>query len=230
MPEKMIPPDPEKDPRNQKKYQYEMTPVRAFLTPLGRWLLPLIAKVDVEGVENLPAEGSVILASNHVTNFDVLPIQLCLTRPIFFMGKAELFQNPVLDFGFRQFGAFPVYRGLRDDWAILHAGEVLKHGQVLGMFPEGRRSRQTGLSPAKTGTARLAIGASCPILPAALTGTRQMFRHFPRRSEVKLRFGELIWPEKNETALSLTDRLMFSIGVMLPPELRGAYTYHPEDF
>ena len=75
MPEQMIPPDPEQDPRNQKKYQYEMTPVRAFLTPLGRRLLPLIAKVDVEGAENLPAEGPVILASNHVTNFDVLPIQ-----------------------------------------------------------------------------------------------------------------------------------------------------------
>jgi hypothetical protein len=57
-----------------------------------------------------------------------------------------------------------------------------------------------------------------------------MFKHFPRRTEIRLRFGELIWPEQNETALSLTDRLMFSIGAMLPPELRGAYSYRPEGF
>ncbi|MFH1906892.1 MAG: lysophospholipid acyltransferase family protein [Chloroflexota bacterium] len=80
------------------------------------------------------------------------------------MGKAELFKNPLIDQFFRNLGGFPVYRGERDEWAIRHAGKLLRHGQVLGMFPEGTRSHGRGLKVAKTGAVRLVLSVNCPIL------------------------------------------------------------------
>ena len=87
------------------------------------------------------------------------------------MGKAELFKHPALDWLLRQLGGFPVNRGAHDEWAMQHARGVLEHGQVLGIFPEGRRNRGSGLQQAKTGAARLAIEAGCQIVPVALQGT-----------------------------------------------------------
>ena len=103
-----------------------------------------ITKRYAVGAENLPADGCVILAANHLTNFDVFPMQLCLPRPLFFMAKSELHKNPILDAFLRACGAFPVFRGKKDQWAIRHAEKVLEHGQVLAMFPEGSRSKGRG--------------------------------------------------------------------------------------
>jgi 1-acyl-sn-glycerol-3-phosphate acyltransferase len=228
--EQASPADLEFDPRDAKTYCFRMTPLRAAITQFARLALPLVAHVSVEGNHHLPASGPVIMAANHMTNFDVFPIQLNLSRPIFFMAKAELFENTFSDFLYRQLGAFPVWRGEKDEWALRHARQVLERGLVLGMFPEGKRSKKSGLSPAKTGTARLALSFGCPILPAALLGTREMFRRFPRRTEIRLQFGSPIYPRPGESALGLTDRLMFYIGEMLPSEARGAYTSHPDGF
>ncbi len=223
--------DPQKaDPRSLKTYRFQMTPLRAAGTQLAKWLFPLFARLESEISKSLPAAGPVILAANHVTNFDVFPIQFSLNRLIFFMGKAELFKNPVLDWAFRQFGGFPVNRGERDDWALDHAAQVLDHGLVLGMFPEGKRNKGLGLHPGKTGVARLAIQKGCSILPVAQDGTQKMFKDFPRRPVVHVRFGQLIQPRPGETALSLTDRVMFAIAEMLPLEERGVYRLRPSGF
>ncbi len=116
----------------------------------------------VNGEENLPSIGPIILAANHLSEFDMFPMQFSIPRPIFFMGKEELFRNPLLDLIIRNLGAFPVQRGARDEWAFQHALLVLEHDLVMGIYPEGTRSRGHGLLPAKTGAARLAIAAGCP--------------------------------------------------------------------
>src|SRR5574339_967982 len=156
---------PEVDPRDQKKYYFADTSQRRGLVALARFLFSFIMKMEVVGLENFPREGPVVLVANHVTNFDVFPMQFALPRPIFFMGKAELFKNPLLDLFLRNLSGFPVNRGEKDLWAMRHAAKILKHGQVLGMFPEGKRSRGKGLKVAKTGTAKLALEAACPIVP-----------------------------------------------------------------
>jgi 1-acyl-sn-glycerol-3-phosphate acyltransferase len=218
------------DPRDRKTYYFKMTPFRRVLTPTLQVAFKVIADLRVQGAENLPRSGAVILASNHLTNYDVFPLQFALPRPIFFMGKQELFRPGLMDAALRQMGGFPVQRGAQDEWSVQHARRVLDHGLVLGMFPEGSRNRGTGLKPAKTGIARLALATGSPIVPVALHGPQYMFRHFPRRTPLHLSVGEPIYPERRETILGLTERVMFSMAEMLPPETRGVYSRRPPGF
>ena len=187
-------------------------------------------KLEVRGLEHFPMDGPVIVASNHVTNFDVFPMQLALPRPIFFMGKSELFKFFPMDILLRNLGAFPVHRGEKDTWAIRHAAKVLAHGQTLGMFPEGTRSKGTGLSVAKTGTARLAIESGAPIIPMAVAGSDKFFKSFPRRTHVMVTFLSPLIPKPEETPLALTDRMMFALASALPEEMRGVYAEVPRGF
>jgi 1-acyl-sn-glycerol-3-phosphate acyltransferase len=211
------------DPRDRKQFVFHATRLRRFilwlLTRLFRWIM----KLEVHGMENVPLEGALIVASNHITNWDVIPMQLALPRVIFFMGKAELFKFPIIDVVFRNCGAFPVYRGEKDAWAMRHARKVLDHGQTLGMFPEGHRSKGKELGVAKTGAARLAIEAGCPILPMAITGSDQFFKSFPYRTHVTVTFLPLVLPSSNDDPTELIDRLMFVIASALPEKLRGLY-------
>jgi 1-acyl-sn-glycerol-3-phosphate acyltransferase len=218
------------DPRLKKTYYLHVTTTRKIITVIAAGIYKIISDIDVSGLNNLPSTGPVILAANHITNYDVFAMQLVLPRPIFFMGKEELFRNPILERVLRKLGGIPVYRGAQDEWAMQHAEEVLFTGGVLGIFPEGTRNKGIGLRPAKTGAARLALLTDCPIIPLTIHGTQFMFRDFPRRTKVEIKIGPLIEMEVTDSALSLTDRLMFRLADMLPPESRGAYRYRPPGF
>jgi len=221
---------PEIDPRDKKKFYFTDTPHRRALVAGARFLFNVVMKMEVSGVENVPRDGPVILAANHVTNFDVFPMQFALPRPIFFMGKAELFRNPLMDVLLRNLSGFPVNRGEKDAWAMHHAAKVLNHGQMLGMFPEGKRSKGRGLSVAKTGVARLAIEANCPIVLMAVRGSDQFFKRFPHRARVRVQLLPPVLPGPGENPLALTDRLMFTLAQALPEEMRGVYAEMPEGF
>ena len=219
---------PQAESRDKKKYYFTDTPQRRILIAIARSLFKPVMQLEAVGLENLPRHGAVILAANHVTNFDVFPIQFAVPRPIFFMGKAELFKNPLLDLLIRNLSGFPVNRGERDSWAMRHAAKVLNHGQTLGMFPEGKRSKGKGLSVAKTGTARLAIEAGCPIVPMTVIGSDRFFLRFPRRTRVQVTLLPPLLLEPGETPLALTDRLMFTLAWALPEHMRGVYAEAPE--
>ena len=221
---------PEIDPRDKKKFYFTDTPQRRALIGIARAIFRLIMTIDVSGLENFPRKGPIILAANHVTNFDVFPMQFALPRPIFFMGKAELFKNPVMDVFLRNLSGFPVNRGEKDEWAMRHAANVLKHGQTLGIFPEGKRSKGKGLSVAKTGAARLAIEANCPIVPMAVVGSDRFFKRFPHRTCVQITILPPLLPKQGEDPLALTDRLMFTLAQALPETMRGVYAELPKGF
>ncbi len=216
------------DPRDRKQFVFHETSLRQF----ARWsleqLFHFIMKLEVRGGKNVPLDSALIVASNHITNWDVIPMQLSLPRAIFFMGKAELFKLRLVDIVFRNCGAFPVHRGEKDAWAMRHSLKVLDHEQTLGMFPEGHRSKGKGLAFAKTGTARLAIEAHCPILPMIITGSDQFFKTFPHRTRVTVTFLPLLFPKPDEDLTVLTDKLMFTIASELPEEMRGAYVNVPK--
>ncbi len=221
---------PQTDPRDKKKFYFSDTPQRRLMIAILRFLFHSAMKMEVTGLENFPPQGPLILAANHVTSFDVFPMQFALPRPIFFMGKAELFRNPLLDVLLRNLSGFPVNRGEKDQWAMRHAAKVLKHGQTLGMFPEGTRSKGKGLTVAKTGVARLAIEAECPIVLTAVTGSDQFFKRFPHRARVRIEFLPPLLPQPGETPLALTDRLMFTLAQSLPEDMRGVYAEMPKGF
>jgi 1-acyl-sn-glycerol-3-phosphate acyltransferase len=218
------------DPRESKRYYLENTATRKLITSFAWVVFKISSKTEASGVENLPAQGPVVLASNHLTNYDVFPMQLSLPRLVFFMGKVELFSNPLSDFIFRRLGGFPVNRGQNDEWAARYAIKVLEAGEVLGIFPEGKRSKGHGLHTGKTGAARFALNANAPILPVGVEGTDEMFARFPRRTPVTIRVGQPIYPLVHESPIALTDRLMYSIADLLPQRLRGVYGHRPARF
>lgn len=221
---------PQTDPRDKKKFYFTDTPQRRALVAIARSLFKLVMKLEVAGLENFPRQGAVILAANYVTNFDVFTMQFAVPRPIFFIGKAELFKNPLLDVIIRNLSGFPVNRGEKDLWAMRHAAKVLNHSQTLGMFPEGKRSKGKGLSVAKTGTARLAIEADCPIVPMSVVASDQFLKTFPRRTRVQITLLPALLPGPGEYPLALTDRLMFTLAQALPEEMRGVYAETPKGF
>lgn len=218
------------DPRDGQNFQFEATSFRVGLVAILTRFSLLFMDLKIEGRENFPHEGAVIVAANHVTNFDIFPMQISLPRPIFYMAKSQLFKNPIADIALRNVGAFPVKRGIKDAWALNHARKVLDHAQTLGMFPEGTRSRGEGLGLAKTGAARLAIEANVPIVPMAITGSDKFFRELPKRNPVTVKLCEPIFPKQGENALALTDRVMFCLAANLPKEMRGVYAEVPKGF
>jgi 1-acyl-sn-glycerol-3-phosphate acyltransferase len=221
---------PVPDPRDKKKFYFADTSQRRAIVSFARFLFSLIMEMDVKGLDHFPEQGPVIIAANHVTNFDVFPMQFASPRPILFMHKAELFKIPLMGILLRNLSAFPVNRGEKDQWAMRHAAKVLNYGLALGMFPEGARSKGRGLAVAKTGTARLAIEANCPILPVVVTGSDQFFKRFPRRTRIQITFLPLLMSTPGENPLALTDRLMFTLAQALPADMRGVYAEMPEGF
>jgi len=214
---------PRDDIRDRTNYPMQETWLHkgavSFLSFLFRFMMIL----EVEGLENLPRQGPAVLTPNHLTNFDAFPLQIAIPRCLFYMGKAELFKNPILHALFRQLAGYPVYRGARDEWAILHSKRLIIAGQVICIFPEGTRSKGRGLKVAKTGAARLAIEANCPVVPVAVDGSQQFFKRFPRRTRVRVRVCKPIWPAKDELPLAMTERIMFTLAEHLPNNLRGVY-------
>jgi 1-acyl-sn-glycerol-3-phosphate acyltransferase len=203
--------------------------IRRLVLQIVRNVFRLFMIMKDEDLENLPPDGAVILSSNRVTNLGVFPIHFSIPGPIDFMGKAELFNNP-LEPLLRILCAFPVIRGEKDEWAVRRAAAVLECHQVLGMFPEGSHSMGRGLGVARTGTARLAIEAACPIIPVAVIGPDPLLKTFPRRARVTVKILPPILPIPGETPIALTDRFMFALAAELPREMRGVYARRPKGF
>ena len=131
--------------------------------------------LHVEGQENIPRKGAIIVAPNHKSNFDPPIVGVAFKdRIIHYMAKEELFKNPIFGYLLRQFGTFPVKRGSIDRTAIRRAILELKEGNALGIFPEG--IQREGLGRFHSGMASLAFMSGVSILPVAVIGSVSMPR------------------------------------------------------
>lgn len=150
-------------------------------------LLRVVFKIfyphEVKGLETLPQER-VLLCPNHSSNLD--PIYVAISLPLnyrcHFMGKEELFRNPILNWLFRKVGGFPVSRGNNDIQAVKTAIQVLKNNDNLLMFPEGTVIRDgigkvDGLpAHAKSGAAMIGVRTGAKLVPVFVDGPKKMFR------------------------------------------------------
>jgi 1-acyl-sn-glycerol-3-phosphate acyltransferase len=170
-------------------------PDRGFLIA-GAVVKPLMRvwfRIRVEGGDNVPATGPVILASNHRSNMDPVLLASALRRPVAFMAKAELFVGP-LGWIMRWIGQFPVRRGGIDREALRRTDAVLARGSMLGLFPEGTRG-DGGFSAVHPGLAYIVVRQRCPVLPVAIFGTERVRRRFgwlPFASPVRIVIGPAI--------------------------------------
>ena len=160
---------------------------------LIRWTVKIIfvfLGLKYEGIHNLPKKGPVIIVANHVSFWDPLMVAAASPRPVNFMAKAELYQNPVLARFFRSLHAFPVKRGNADRAAIRTALDILNSGQVLGIFPEGTRKTGGGEKIAQAGAAMLTIKSGAELIPAACSGAGGKFPWGWGREKLLIRIGE----------------------------------------
>ena len=135
----------------------------------------LLFTIRVEGLENVPATGPVILASNHVSFSDSVFLPMMLKRRVTFVAKAEYFEQRKTAWFFKAMGQIPVVRGggPASARALESAMGVLHGGGVFGIYPEGTRSPDGRLYKGRTGVARLALDSGAPVLAVAMIGTRE---------------------------------------------------------
>ena len=137
----------------------------------------VIFGLKVEGRENVPQTGAIIVAPNHKSYWDPPVVGVAFnTRIIHYMAKEELFKNPFFGWLIRQFGTFPVKRGSVDRAAVRQAIKEIKEGNPLGIFPEGTRIKREGLGRFHTGMASLALMTGTPVIPVAVLGTMDLPR------------------------------------------------------
>jgi 1-acyl-sn-glycerol-3-phosphate acyltransferase len=199
-------------------------------TPRPSWLylaigalswpvVKLLFRLRTKGTENVPASGGLVLAANHLSNFDPWPLALPFFPHRFFrfMAKAELFWFP-LGLVVVGGGGFKVRRGEADEEAIATAVALARDGHAVVMFPEGTR-RQKGLRKKhdarwRTGAARIALEAGVPLVPAGIAGTDRLARLGPLRVAYgpPIDVADLAPLPIGDAARLATDRLAAAVG------------------
>ncbi len=145
------------------------------------------------GREHIPAEGPVILASNHRSFLDPFVIATMARRPMYYVAKRELFSNRLQSWVLNALGAFPVERGAGDNEMIETAKAILARGDIVLIFPEGTRIRPGSLGPPKRGVGRLALETGVPVVPVAVIGTEAVRRGWRiRPHKVRIRAGRAL--------------------------------------
>ena len=206
--------------------------IRIVLLALCR----LVFRLKIEGLNNVPMQGGVLIVSNHLHNADPILISVACPRPVHYMAKKELMGIPVIGRIIRYGGAFPVDRGKADRQAIVQATERLQQGIAVGMFPEGTRSVSRHIDHVLPGAGLIALRGDVPILPTAIVGTerlplngdKQMHDDKRERWKATVTFGEPFRLELKpdgkrlspEEAINLA---MSRVAELLPPSYRGIY-------
>ena len=202
--------------------------LKSFLIPL----LMLLFRPKVTGLRNVPTNGAVIIASNHLSFSDSIFMPLVVPRNVTFLAKSEYFTSPGLagfikKLTFIALGQVPIDRsgGKRSEAALLTGLRLLKEGHCIGIYPEGTRSPDGRLYKGRTGIARLAIESGAPIIPVAMFNTAEIQptgQVVPKVRRVEMVFGEPIYLDGDSTdqvlLRTLTNQLMEKIAQLSKQE------------
>jgi 1-acyl-sn-glycerol-3-phosphate acyltransferase len=213
----------------------------AVLKPLTR----VLYRPSISGVEHVPRDGAVILASNHLSFIDSFAIPLAAPRQVSFLAKSDYFTGagPLgwVRKGFMEgVGAVPVDRASSRaaQESLDVALEVLRQGKVFGIYPEGTRSRDGRLYRGRTGVGWLALTAHAPVVPVGLAGTddiQPIGTSWPRLAKVMVAFGPPIHPDAyagqpaGRARRQLTDDVMDAIAALTGQQRCTDYNERPPD-
>ncbi len=159
-----------------------------FIKPIGRLYLHSYLKIKTVGLENVPKSGAFIVACNHINYVDPALLIAKFPRPVHFMAKVEAFKNKIAAFVLTHFNAFPVSRGRGDKASIDYAVKLIENGRVIGIFPEGTRSKDLKPKAPKAGVALIARQTKSDILPCSIYCEKR--KGFKRK--VTVRYGQMI--------------------------------------
>jgi 1-acyl-sn-glycerol-3-phosphate acyltransferase len=208
-----------------------------ILQRFAQLVVPILVRMDVVGLENIPTTGPFILASNHLHVFD-LPVMFTYAPRVMTVFAADKWRGTlggwIIQLVTR---AIFVARGEVDRQALGEALALLRAGEVLAVAPEGTRSRTGGLLKGRSGIIYLAGRAGVPIVPTVMWGQEQVMPGWVRlrRAPVHLHIGSPIYlpPEaarfRTADLEAYTEQLMLTLARMLPPQYRGVYSEMADD-
>ncbi|WP_432359084.1 lysophospholipid acyltransferase family protein [Sporosarcina sp. UB5] len=187
------------------------------LYPFGKFLVSTIFnplyRIKIIGKENFPEDGGVLLCANHIDNFDPPVVGITCPRTVHFMAKEELFNVPILKTILPKVNAFPVKRGMSDREAFRTVLKLLRSGEVVGMFPEGTRSKTGELGKGLAGAGFFALKGDADVMPCAIIGPYKPFR------PLKVIYGKPIkmapYRERKASAEEVTEVIMNEIRTLL---------------
>lgn len=179
----------------------------------------IMFRMDIQGQENIPENGGVVMCCNHMSNYDPFTMAAFTKREVRYIAKKELFQNPFLKRLMYAMKAFPVDREAAMDMkALKTAMKILKDGEVLGIFAEGTRVKEGEAKAAKAGVALFALKGNAPIVPVAVSSAHKF------RSVVHIRYGEPVYLDEykgqkvtTELMEEITEKVMQKVREMKVP-------------
>ncbi len=158
--------------------------VRKIVKGFANIMCHIIYRFDVKGLENIPKEGAAIICANHIHLLDSVTIVIHIKRMIYIMVKKELMKSKIGYWFFDKLGCFAVDRGKGDVKAIEDAEGHVKDGDLLMIFPEGKRNGMAKGIKMKKGAAMIALQTKTPIIPVGISGSFKLF------TKVKIRIGK----------------------------------------
>jgi len=156
-------------------------------------IFKLLYRFKTVNADNIPSEGGVIIASNHIANSDPPLMGLSSRRRMYFMAKVELFKNKFFGALIRALGAFPVERGAGDGKAIKTGEDLIREGNVMTIFIEGGRTKTGELMRPRSGCALVAQQMQVPVVPACITIVGNPKNIFAKRV---VEFGKPLTPQQ----------------------------------
>lgn len=169
------------------------TIIYGILWILCRSLSCLFLRYRTNGAEHIPQSGGVLIAANHASYTDIPLLGCGVRRRLFFLGRANLFLNPVLSWMLRSIGWIPLHHTRWDRKAFQYAVDMLKAGKTIVIFPEGTRTSDGNLQAGKPGIGMIVAEAQCPVIPVYIDGTFQvlpMGASWLRMHPVSINFGK----------------------------------------
>ncbi|HUB27015.1 MAG TPA: lysophospholipid acyltransferase family protein [Tepidisphaeraceae bacterium] len=151
------------------------------LQVVGRVLTSLLFELKVYGIENVPQTGGALLVANHQSYLDPVLVAVRLRRPVSFLAKSELFENPFLRWLITSLHAFPVRQGRGDHGAVRETIRRLDEGHILNMYPEGTRTSDGEIGRLEKGIALILRKTTVPVIPVAIEGS---FQAWPNRQKL----------------------------------------------
>lgn len=198
---------------------------------LARFCFNVFGRLEVTGQECVPPFGPLIIVANHISYNDPPALAASLPRSLDFVGKKELFSNPISRFMMKQFRVHPLDRTASGVNAMRTALQLLAQDRAVVIFPEGHISAYHTMEEAKPGAAYLAIKSQAPILPVGIYGTEKFS---PKRMpfplcRFRVNIGQPFTPPvlegrvTHDVVNSVLDMIMYRIAALLPEEYQGVY-------
>lgn len=176
---------------------------------VSRCVLKTLYKIEIKGKENIPETEGVLLCSNHISNLDPPLLGAFIKRPVRYMAKQELFNLFLVGPLLRNLGAFPVKRGGGDKQSLRTSLEILKTGNIVGLFPEGTRSKTGEIGKGLAGAGFFAVKSNAVVIPCAIIGPYRF------RKKVTLVYGKPIemtkYREERVSSQEVTEIIMQEI-------------------